>query len=57
MGVVEDGVHVVTRCPSDKRMCRECVFAGKVGVVSDETTGICGGGMLKKFGEVLILRG
>ena len=30
-------------------------FAGEVRVGSDETTGIRGGGMLKQFGEVLIL--
>ena len=32
-------------------------FAGEVRVDSDETAGIRGGGMLKQFGEVLILGG
>ena len=30
-------------------------FAGEVGVDSDEAAGVRGGGMLKQFGEVLIL--
>ena len=30
-------------------------FAGKIRVNSDETAGVCGGGVLKEFGEMLIL--
>ena len=32
-------------------------FAGEIGVDSDEATGICGGGVLEKFGKMMILGG
>ena len=32
-------------------------FAGEVRVYSDEASGVCGGGMLKKFGEMMVLGG
>ena len=40
-----------------KRMCQECVFAGEVEVISDETTEVCYDEVLEKFEEVLILGG